>query len=391
MRRAGGRVPIAGVSPLSMVSFIKKINIDWILFFSVLPLVGMGLVTMNSFVGENYFFSKQIIWAGISIAAFFGLSFMDFRFLKRTDVLMALFLSAMSVLVYLLIFVSSNKGAQSWLSVGGFTIQPSDPIKLIVILILAKYFSRRHIEIANVRHILVSGFYAFVPFVLVFLQPDFGSAIIIASIWLGMIMASGISKKHLLIVMLSGVVAFFLLWSYGFTGHQKERIVTFLNPLTDIQGAGYNAYQSTIAVGSGELLGKGIGYGTQSRLEFLPEYQTDFIFAAFAEEWGFIGVVLVFILFGIILWRILVNALRGATNFEMLYGTGLAIFFMTQGAIHIGMNIGLLPVTGLPIPFMSYGGSHLLTEFVGLGILMGMRSYARAAHRDNMGKEFLGM
>ncbi|MCR4323245.1 MAG: rod shape-determining protein RodA [Candidatus Azambacteria bacterium] len=374
-----------------MVSFIKKINIDWILFFSVLPLVAVGLVTMNSFVGENYFFSKQIVWAGISIAAFFGLSFMDFRFLKRTDVLMTLFLSAMGVLVFLLVFVSSIKGAQSWLSVGGFTFQPSDPIKLIVILILAKYFSRRHIEIANVRHILVSGFYAFVPFVLVFLQPDFGSAIIIASIWLGMIMVSGISKKHLLIVLLTGVVVFSLLWSYGFTPHQKQRIVTFLNPLTDIQGAGYNAYQSTIAVGSGELLGKGIGYGTQSRLEFLPEYQTDFIFASFAEEWGFFGIVLVFILFGIMLWRILVNALRGATNFEMLYGVGLAIFFMSQGAIHIGMNIGLLPVTGLPIPFMSYGGSHLLTEFVGLGILMGMRSYARATHRDNMGKEFIGI
>ena len=279
-----------------MVSFIKKINIDWILFFSVLPLVGVGLVTMNSFVGENYFFSKQIMWAGISIAAFLGLSFMDFRFLKRTDVLMTLFLFAMAVLVFMLVFVSSIKGAQSWLSIGGFTLQPSDPIKLIVILILAKYFSRRHVEIANVRHILVSGFYAFVPFVLVFLQPDFGSAIIIASIWLGMIMASGISKKHLLTVLLSSMVVFSLLWSYGFEPHQKQRIITFLNPLTDIQGAGYNAYQSTIAVGSGELLGKGIGYGTQSRLEFLPEYQTDFIFAAFAEEWGFIGVLIVFIL-----------------------------------------------------------------------------------------------
>ncbi|MEK7152037.1 MAG: rod shape-determining protein RodA [Patescibacteria group bacterium] len=374
-----------------MVSFIKKINIDWILFFSVLPLVGVGLVTMNSFVGENYFFSKQIMWAGISIAAFLGLSFMDFRFLKRTDVLMTLFLFAMAVLVFMLVFVSSIKGAQSWLSIGGFTLQPSDPIKLIVILILAKYFSRRHVEIANVRHILVSGFYAFVPFVLVFLQPDFGSAIIIASIWLGMIMASGISKKHLLTVLLTSMVVFSLLWSYGFEPHQKQRIITFLNPLTDIQGAGYNAYQSTIAVGSGELLGKGIGYGTQSRLEFLPEYQTDFIFAAFAEEWGFIGVLIVFILFGIMLWRILANALRGATNFEMLYGIGLATFFMSQGAIHIGMNIGLLPVTGLPIPFMSYGGSHLLTEFVGLGILMGMRSYSRATHRDNMGKEFLGI
>ncbi len=391
MRRAGGRVPIAGVSPLSMVSFIKKINIDWILFFSVLPLVGMGLVTMNSFVGENYFFSKQIVWAGISIAAFFGLSFMDFRFLKRTDVLMALFLSAMSVLVFLLIFVSSIKGAQSWLSVGGFTIQPSDPIKLIVILILAKYFSRRHIEIAHIRHILVSGFYAFVLFALVLFQPDFGSAMIIFFIWLGMVMVSGVSKKHLFALFALAAIAFGVLWQTGFDEYQKARIRTFVNPLADIQGTGWNAYQSTIAVGSGEILGKGIGFGTQSRLQFLPEYETDFIFASFAEEWGFIGALILILLFVLLLSRILLVAFRAPTNFESLYAAGLSVFFVSHIAVHIGMNMGLLPITGLPLPFVSYGGSHLLTEFAGLGILMSMRRSARAAHKEDMDRDIPGL
>ncbi len=365
-------------------------DIDWVLFFSAMALVAAGLLTMNSFTADNYFFSKQVIWACISIAVFFGLSAIDFRFLKRTDVLVWLFLAVTAVLSALLVFAGSVKGAQSWFSVGGFAIQPVDPAKLVIILILAKYFSRRHIEIAYIRHILVSGFYAFVPFVFVLLQPDFGSAMIIFAIWLGMIMVSGISKKHLLSVFFIGIATLALLWTFAFAPHQKERIMTFLNPLADIHGAGYNAFQSTIAVGSGELLGKGVGYGTQSRLEFLPEYETDFIFASFTEEWGFVGAVILFFLFGVVIWRILKIALHGATNFETLYGVGVAVYFMAHVIVHIGMNIGVLPVTGLPLPFLSYGGSHLVTEFAALGILMGMRRYGRAAHRDDAKNEFVG-
>jgi len=204
-------------------------------------------------------------------------------------------------------------------------------------------------------------------------------------------MVSGVSKKHLLLVTLILAVSFTVFWLFIFKPYQKARIVTFLHPIADIHGAGYNANQSTIAVGSGQLLGKGVGYGTQSRLKFLPEYQTDFIFAAFAEEWGFGGVLLLFALFGIVIWRILANAMIGATNFEMLFGMGLAILFMSHFIVNVGMNMGLLPVTGIPMPFLSYGGSHLLTEFAGLGILMGMRRYGRAAHRDTMKNEFLGV
>jgi len=280
-------------------------GIDWILFFSIIPLLGAGLITMNSFVGENYFFDKQIIWIAISITAFFALSFFDFRFLKRADLLAVLFLLLCGVLVFTLALAKTIKGAQSWLDFGLFSFQPSDPIKILLIIVLAKYFSRRHIEIAHLRHILVSGLYAFIPFVLVFFQPDFGSAIILFFIWLGMIMVSGVSKKHLLLVTLVLAVSFTVFWLFVFKPYQKARIITFLHPIADIHGAGYNANQSTIAVGSGQLLGKGVGYGTQSRLKFLPEYQTDFIFAAFAEEWGFGGVLLLFTLFGIVIWRFL--------------------------------------------------------------------------------------
>ena len=144
-------------------------------------------------------------------------------------------------------------------------------------------------------------------------------------------------------------------------------------------------------MGSGQFFGKGVGFGTQSRLKFLPEFQTDFIFAAFAEEWGFIGVLLLFILLGLIIWRILHIALLGTTNFEILYGIGLAIYFISHFIINIGMNIGIMPVTGITLPFMSYGGSHILTECIGIGILMGMNRYRRVAHRDDMRNEFLGI
>jgi rod shape determining protein RodA len=205
-----------------------------------------------------------------------------------------------------------------------------------------------------------------------------------------MVLVSGISKTHLLLVFLSGLLAFCVLWFFVFAPYQKDRISNFFNPLADIHGSGYNALQSTIAVGSGQVIGKGLGFGTQSRLKFLPEYQTDFIFAAFAEESGFIGAFIILLLFAFIIWRILYFASLGASNFEMLYGMGIAIYFMSHILINIGMNLGLLPVTGITLPFMSYGGSHLLTEFAGLGILMSMQRYARSAHKDDIRNEFLG-
>ena len=263
-------------------------------------------------------------------------------------------------------------------------------VKVVLILILAKYFSRRHVEIANIKHVIISGLYAFIPFFLVFLQPDFGTAMIILLIWFGMILVSGISKKHLFVVIGGGIVIFFLLWTFVFATYQKARISSFLDPLSDIQGTGYNAYQSTIAVGSGQFFGKGVGYGTQSRLQFLPEYETDFIFAAFSEEWGFVGSMIILLCYMLVIWRILGSARRGSSNFETLFGVGVAVMFFSHIAINVGMNIGLMPVTGITLPFMSQGGSHLLAEFAALGILMSMRKDSRAIHRDDMKYEFMG-
>lgn len=369
----------------------KKSPVDWKLFFVLIPIVGAGLVAMNDFFGTGGFFDRQIIWASIGFLIILITARFDFRFLRRTSVVTAIYAVALIMLLAVFVIGYSAKGAQSWISIGAFSLQPADMAKLALIILLAKYFSRRHVEIRHIRHILVSGAYAGIFFMLVALQPDFGSAITIFLIWLGMVLVSGISKKHLAIVFCIGAIAFAGLWNFGFKQYQKERILNFLHPLADIRGSGYNAYQSVIAVGSGGLIGKGVGYGTQSRLSFLPEYETDFIFAAFAEEWGFIGIVLLFILFFILFRRIFAIAMKGETNFETLFALGVAIFFMAHLSINIGMNIGLMPVTGIPVPFMSYGGSHLITECLAIGILMGMRNYARPMHRDVVKNEFLGI
>jgi len=378
---------------LESKNFITRVTsgIDWLLVIFIIPVLGFSLVTMKSFTEETPYFSHQLIWIALSFIVLFVFSFFDFRFLKRTDILVTLFGIFSGLLFLLFLGGHVSNGAKSWFSFGFFSFQPSDIMTLVVVLILAKYFSRRHVEIENFKHIFISAIYALIPFLLIFLQPDFGGALIIFIIWFGMILISGISKRHLLFVFGVGAVVFVLLWGFVFHQYQKERIINFIQPLSNLHGSGYNVYQSTIAVGSGQIVGKGVGFGTQSRLKFLPEYQTDFIFAAFSEEWGFVGVIILFILLGLIVWRILHMALLGTTNFEMLYGAGLAIYFVSHFIINIGMNIGIMPVTGITLPLMSYGGSHLLTEFMGLGILMGMNRYRRVAHRDDMRNEFLGI
>ncbi len=365
-------------------------NIDWVLFLATIPLLAAGLSTMHSFSDDSTFALHQFMWIVASIVIFFAISTVDVRFLRLRSVSVFLFTSSVVILSALFLIGKVSHGAANWINFGLFSFQPSDFAKLALIIILAKYFSRRHIDIANIRHIIVSGIYTFIFFVLIILHPDLGSAIIIFLIWLGMVIVSGISKKHLFGLIGLVAVGFTLLWFFGFHDYQKQRIINFVHPLTDVRGSGYNSYQSTIAVGSGELFGKGVGYGTQSRLKFLPEFQTDFIFAAFSEEWGFAGVLIFFGLYTVLIWRIIVNTSRGATNFEILYGAGVAIFFIVHLIVNVGMNIHLLPVTGTPLPFMSYGGTHIMTEYIALGILMAMRRYARPAHKDAVKNEFLG-
>lgn len=356
-------------------------SFDVVLFATVVLLTALGLATMYSYQGDNAYFNRQLLWIGIALVTFFLALLPDYRFLKQGNTTFFFYVGIVAALTLVLFIGEVTLGAQSRFDLGFFSLQPADPAKLILIIVLAKYFSKRHELIGDFRHIIISGLYAFLIFGLVFIQPDFGSGIILFFIWFGMILAAGIRVRHLLVVFLLGAITFGGMWQFAFQDYQKERIMTFLDPLADIQGAGYNAYQSTVAVGSGELLGKGIGYGTQSKLLFLPEYETDFIFAAFAEEWGLLGVFLLFLGFGVVVWRLLGHAVSGASNFETLFATGVAILLISHFFVHIGMNIGLLPVTGTTVPFLSYGGSHLVTEYVAIAMVLAMRRYSRVQKR----------
>jgi len=366
-------------------------SFDTLLFGAMLFLTALGLVTMYSYQGENLYFNRQLIWIGVALGAFLVAFIPDYRFLRTGNTTFFLYVTIVALLILVLFIGEVTLGAQSRFNLGFFSLQPADPAKLVLIIVLAKYFAKRHEHIGDVRHIIISAIYAFLIFGLVFIQPDFGSAIILFFIWAGMILVAGIKFRHLLVVGTLGALSFLIMWQFVFMDYQKARIMTFLNPLADIQGAGYNAYQSTVAVGSGQLLGKGIGYGTQSKLQFLPEYETDFIFAAFAEEWGLLGVLMLFGSFGVVIWRLMVHAVMGATNFETLFATGVAVLFTAHFFVHIGMNIGLLPVTGTTVPFLSYGGSHLLTEFVAVGVVMAMRRNAanKKATRPSTEEAFL--
>lgn len=358
-----------------MPRFLRTIfpGFDGILFFAMMSLAFLGLVTMYSHEGSNLYFNRQLVWIGIATVLFFLALVPNYRFLRKGNSVFYLYLGIIGMLIGVAFIGEDVMGARQRFDLGFFSLQVSDPAKLVLIALLAKYFAKRHELIGDFTHVIVSGLYTLGIFGLVFLQPDFGSAMIIFMIWFGMVLVAGIRFRHVAVVFTLGAIAFTLLWQFAFYDYQKARIMTFLDPLSDISGAGYNAYQSTVAVGSGELFGKGIGYGTQSKLLFLPEFETDFIFAAYAEEWGLFGVLLFFIVFGILIWRLLKHATLGAGNFEKLFATGVAIFLLAHFFIHVGINIGLLPVTGTTIPFLSYGGSHLVTEFVAVAMVLAMR------------------
>lgn len=363
---------------------------EWPLLLIPVALTILGILTMHTFGDGASLAPRQVIWLSFGIIAYFVCSFLDMRFIRRTPIILAGYAVSIVLLVLLLVATHAVQGAKSWFDLGFFSLQPADPIKLVFIAFMAKYFSRRHMDMGNIRHIIVSGAYAAGLIFLILIEPDLGTAAIFSIVWFGMILVSGISKKHLGIMISVGLVAAAGLWAFALHDYQRARIVSFLNPAADIHGSGYNAYQATVAVGSGEMFGKGIGYGTQSKLRFLPEYETDFIFASFAEEWGFVGVAIVLALYGLLLARLLSIARKAATNFDALFTLGVAILFTSHIFIHAGINLGLLPVTGTTIPFMSYGGSHLIVEFAMLGIVTSLARNGRSVPREHAANEYLG-
>lgn len=363
-----------------MLHHLKKL--DWMLIALVLSLVSFGLISLYSIGGDGLSagdrgftnFNKQILWLAIGFFLMLIVSFFDYRVLKNNPKpVMFLYIFSLVLLLGVLLFGISVRGAESWYRIGPITLEPVEFVKIAMIILLAKYFSMRHIEMYDFRHVIISGIYVFIPVFLVFLQPDIGSAMILVGLWLGMMIIVGIKIRHLALLAAVGIIVFFISWSFIFADYQKDRLISFVNPEFDPKGAGYNVAQSMIAVGSGGILGKGIGQGSQIQLGFLPEAHTDFIYAAIAEELGLVGVFLLLACFAFLFKQIMSISKNSINNFALLVTSGFSILIFLQVFINIGMTLGLFPITGLPLPFVSYGGSSLVSLFMMLGIIQSIK------------------
>lgn len=353
-------------------------NLDWVLIISSFLLVGTGLLSIySSSIGRNDFsnFKKQIIFFAIGIFLMFFFSFFDWRtFRESSPLILTLYFICLAALAGLFFFAPSIRGVKSWYKIGNFSIDPIELTKIVLIILLAKYFSTRHVEMYQIRHILFSGFFVFLPAVLIFFQPNLGSVLILVSIWIGILIISGIKLSHFLILFFCAFLVLVSGWNFLLKDYQKARIISFVFPQIEPLGINWNQNQAKIAIGSGKIFGQGIGKGSQTQYGFLPEPQNDFIFSAIAEETGLIGVSVLLLVFLVLIWRIFKIALLSQSNFPRLFATGLAILFISQVFIHIGMNLGLLPIIGISLPLVSYGGSGLIAVFIGLGILENMRT-----------------
>jgi len=348
----------------------KLRRFDWALFFIFLALSAVGLVSTSG-IGDAVrpFFQKQLIFLAAGVFIIFLVSLFDYRIFKNNSFATIILYALAVVLLFISLASESVRGINAWIIVGNFRLEPSEFAKLALIILVAKYFSQKNSEIFKVHHILASGVYMAVPLLLVLKQPDLGSAFIFFVIWLSILLAAGVKRKHLLMIIFSAILMMLVAWLGFLEPYQKSRITTFLNPYLDPKGEGYSIIQSKIAIGSGGLWGKGFGHGTQAGLGFLPEAHTDFAFASFAEQFGFAGILTIFSLFVALLFKISKIGFSAKNNFAKLFSVGLIAFIFSHVVINAGMNLGLLPITGIPLPFLSYGGSFLISVSLGIGFL----------------------
>ncbi|MDO8240700.1 MAG: rod shape-determining protein RodA [Candidatus Moranbacteria bacterium] len=351
-----------------MRNFLK---LDWVLTITIFLLLAVGLVTLYTISSiedsaQMNHFQKQLVSVGIGLALMMFFSFFDYRALNSYST--KLYFGIIGILLVLVLWGTTVRGTTGWIGVGAFNIQPVEITKLIVIIFLASFLSKKKTHLSVIVRTIASIILIAIPVFLILKQPDFGSAAVIMGIWLGMLFVSGITKKVFFALLLVGVVTASSGW-FVLKDYQKDRLINFVSPEQDPMGSGYNVIQSTVAVGSGGMWGKGLGHGSQSQLNFLPEKHTDFIFAVFAEELGFFGSCAIIILFGILIYRIKETARLARDNFGYLLAVGIAIMLFLQILVNVGMNIGVAPVAGVPLPLLSYGGSSMIAVLASLGIV----------------------
>lgn len=352
---------------------LRKISFSLILPLLILAI--LSLLTLYSLSSQDarpyQIFQKQLFWFIFCFTVFYLIAnFFDYRVLNTQNFFVAiLYFIALALLIIVLVFGSRVKGAAGWLNFKIFSFQPVELAKLALIIFLARYFAIWHIEIWRPQRLLVTAIYSGLFAFLTFLQPDLGSSIFFVVIWVGMLLFSGLKFKHFLILIIFFIILALIGWNYFLKPYQKERILTFLNPTRDPLGSGYSVIQAKIAIGSAGFFGRGLGQGLLTQLRFLPEAKTDFFFAAFTEEWGILGIIIMFFAYAWLIFQIYRIAIKSENNFSRLFIFGYLLILFTQIFINLGANLGFLPVTGLPLPFLSYGGSNLLINFIALGII----------------------
>jgi rod shape determining protein RodA len=363
-------------------------HIDWIFIGLVMALAAYGALLIYSATQASVGFSQlrlQLAWILVSVIAMAAMASFDYLKLKTYSGVIY------GVCVFLLIFVfflgKTVLGAQRWIPIGPFNLQPSEMSKLALIIMLAALLSKRKEGIANNRDILVALAYAGVFVLLVFIQPDLGTALVFLAVTAGILYAAGINLW--ILGGLGGAVGLGAVLAVKLNilhQYQVDRLLVFLNPQSDPSGAGYNIAQAKIAVGSGQFFGRGLFLGSQTRLNFIPHGHTDFIFAVLGEQLGFLGALVLIVLFGLLLWRIVKIALNSRDMFGTLLCAGVIASMLFQAFVNIGMNLGIMPVTGIPLPLISYGGSSLLTTMMGLGLVLNvaMHRYGGVAERTQI-------
>jgi rod shape determining protein RodA len=302
------------------------------------------------------------------------ISFFDYRNLKSNSYFILFFyFLCLLLLAGLHFFAPDIRGTRGWYKIGILSFDPIELTKIVLVILLAKYFSMRHVEMYKFRHIIFSGIYVFLAAILVFIKPDLGGTMVLVSIWIGILLISGIKIKHFIILFLCFMLASGLAWGFVLKPYQRDRVISFVFPY-DPLGGSWSQTQAKIAVGSGQIFGQGVGNGSQVQYGFLPEPHTDFIFSVLAEEWGLLGVLAFFILYINLVYRVFKIAITSDSNFPRLFASGFAVILICQFIINIGMNLSMLPVVGIYLPFVSYGGSGLIGNFLFLGILQSIKT-----------------
>lgn len=349
------------------------IHFDWTLLGIVLLIASIGILNLYSATSGveatgTPLYLKQIFWLLIGLAVMVFVAFIEYRF--YSDLAYVVYMMALFFLLAVLAYGLITSGAQRWVRIGSLSFQPSEFVKLSLILALAKFFHRPpHLEGYSWRHLPFPFLLLSVPTVLILKQPDLGTAIILLFVFFSILIFVKVRWSTLLTILLAGGGAVPLLWGF-LKDYQKRRIITFFNPDLDPLGAGYHIIQSKIAVGSGGIIGKGFMKGTQSKLGFLPEQQTDFIFSALGEEWGLIGSLIVVGLYlALILWGLRI-AVQSKDRFGAIVSFGVVAMLFWHIFVNIGMALGIMPVVGIPLPLLSYGGSFFISTLFGIGLLL---------------------